>query len=519
MKIKGYVVLFIFLLPLSLAGQEISMPDNRMPKEEPAEELLQNVLIKKDSLLTVGRAMQDTVGIRAQLDSLRRLSHSLDTLRIKKTLDSLQHLPAQLETVQTKADSLQGLLNISAQANSKIVELNRKLHKPLQEGRQELQEKINHTTRLQGVSAEGLADLEEQSGLDRHIQLPEIEGLSLNGLEGLPAMDIAGVDIPEGEMPDISLNGLDLGGVGEVGESLGKLSELSEEAGAYSEDVLTLSKGNLQDVKNADKLAEQQFLGSEAGGAFQEQMSASQAGMGEFRQMAGRDYLQNQGKEQAYKAAVDHFEGHAEELKAAQAELNKYKGRFQKVESMKEMPKGFFKINPLKDTPWHERMLFGSLWQFGKQEQFLIDLGPTLVWRFTDKIEAGGGYQWRVNIGKEKPWLSTKDKVYGYSLFADYKIKKGFFARLIFEDLNTGVPRFNSKREIVSKDQEWVKGLSVGLGKSYTFYKSLQGYSLVQYNVLHRHNKTPYVQPFQAKIGFYLNGKHVLKFRNKREKE
>jgi hypothetical protein len=80
--------------------------------------------------------------------------------------------------------------------------------------------------------------------------------------------------------------------------------------------------------------------------------------------------LQGLAKARAMKAAGNHLPGHEAELSKARRELDKYKGRFEKVERVKDMPKGFLRLNPLKDKPWQERVILGSQWQFGSQERF-----------------------------------------------------------------------------------------------------------------------------------------------------
>ena len=518
MVLKSFFFSCLFLLSVSVLAQTVAESDS-LSRVQQANQLIDSLGQFRANIEALPEALQDSLRLNRQLDSLKNLDQGLDTLGIKKALDSLHQLPQLAANAQVKIDSLQGLLDVSSRTNTEITKLEQQLNQPFIEGHQQLQGQINKATRLDGVSREGLADLKEQTGLDINTQLPEIKGISVGGLEGIdmPGVKVPEMELPEGGISETRLPSLGIEGLPDVQGKLGELSKISQEAEAYAEDAVKLSEGKLQEIENADKLAEQQFLQSEAGQAFQQELGGAQKGMGGLQQLAGRDYAKGQAEEKVYEAAVDHFAGHTKELKAAQEELNKYKGKFEKVGSVKEMPKNWWKLNPLKDRPWQERLLFGSLWQFGKQEQFIIDAGPTLAWRFTDKMEAGGGYQWRLSIGKEKPWFNADDKVYGYHLYADYKFKKGFFGRLIFEDLNAEVPRFNSKREVESSEQEWVKGLSVGVGKSYTFYKSLQGYSLVQYNVLHRHHKTPYTQPFQAKIGFYINGKHLLKWKKGKE--
>lgn len=217
-------------------------------------------------------------------------------------------------------------------------------------------------------------------------------------------------------------------------------------------------------------------------------------------------------KQQAVASAQTFFSNNKGKLSQARQDLDKYKARYGKIESLKNMPKGFFKANPLKGKPWPERVLVGTQWQLGKQDQYIVDLGPYAAWRFTDKLSLGAGFQYRLSVSVEnKPWVSSSDKVLGYFAFTDLEIKKGFFARLHYEDLNTPVPRINLATQSETVNQEWVKGLSVGVGKSYTFYKWVRGYGLVQYNLLHKHGQTPYLQPFQAKIGFYMLSGHLLR--------
>lgn len=521
-----YVFFILLLLPgWSMAQEQASasmLPDS-LPVKKELRKLDTNMLQYQDSLLQVLAALKDSLQFSRELDSLRELSLALDTLRMKQNLDSLRQLQLPTEQLQAKIDSLQGRLDVQTRVNSEIERLEKQLSQPLAKSRQHLQEKIDQATSLEGVSQEGLANLKEQTGLEMDVRLPEIEGIGLENVEGMalpkevPSVDMTDLTASGIELPVLEDLNLEIEGVEVASEGISKLKGLTKEAEVYTEELTEISQGRLQDVERVDELAEKKFLQSGGGKAFQQQFGESQGGIGELKQLTGESYLKEQGKEKVYKAAVDHFAGKQDKLDAARAQMAKYKGRFGKVKSVKEMPKGFFKLNPLKGTPWHERVVLGSLWQFGKQEQFIIDLGPTLAWRFTDRLSAGIGYQYRLNIQtKQKPWVNTSDKVYGFQVFGDYGFKKGFFGRLIYEDLNTAVPRFNATQKVESTEQQWIKGLSVGLGKKYTFYKSLQGFSLVQYNVLHRQHKTPYTQPLQVKIGFYIVGKKLRKQEEKK---
>ncbi|WP_146153654.1 hypothetical protein [Adhaeribacter arboris] len=217
-------------------------------------------------------------------------------------------------------------------------------------------------------------------------------------------------------------------------------------------------------------------------------------------------------KQAASDAAETYFGKQSTALDQARNELTKYKGRLEKVESLKDLPKGMFRLNPLRNKPWYERVVLGSQWQFSKQERYRIDLGPSVAWLFTDKLSAGAGFQYRLSVStKQKPWVSSSDKVFGYFAFSDFQVTKGFFARFHYDILNTSVPRLNSWQQAEIVEQRWVNGLSLGIGKSYTFYKKINGYALMQYNLLHQAGESPYLKPVQAKIGFYINGKYLTK--------
>jgi hypothetical protein len=527
---KLLYILFLFLPALSYA-QEQAQPDSVL--QQGVEGLSAASSGVSDSLRAVQGLTElpdvdtalDTLALKHKIDSLRQWQSSLDTLQLKQSLDSLRQLQQKGRVVQHKVDSVQNLMDVSAQANRQITELNQTLNRPLTQSRQQLQGKIHKATRPEGLNQEAVSEFSEHSGLAINASLPEVEGVSLPGLEGgdVPGMDIPRMDIPPADLPGTGLTGPELPGMEGlegIREGMGKVDALGDEVGAYADDLDRISEGKLNEIESADKIAEQQLLQSEAGQAFQQQSGMSQAGMGELQQMSGRDYLQEQGKEQVYEAAIDHFAGHQQELMAAQKEMAKYKSRFEQVQSVKEMPKNILWLNPLKDKPWQERVIIGSLWQFGRQEQYLIDLGPTLAWRFTDRLSAGGGGQYRLSISKDhSPWVNSSDRVLGYFMYTEFKFKKGFFARLTFENLQTSVPRFNASRQVESTEQRWVRGLSPGIGKSYSVYKKLRGYTLLQFNFLHRYHQTPYAQPVQAKIGFYLFGNDLQRKKKKKEEE
>jgi hypothetical protein len=519
---KKLLYILFLLFPPFVYAQEKTNPDSL--QEQGIKRLTSitdslQILQVADSLQQLNSVV-DTLKIQHKLDSLRKLSSSLDTLKLKQLLDSIQNASLPTEAFQAKADSIKGLLDMSAKANQKIGELDQQLNQSLQEKQQKLQQKVGKLAKLEDVNQQALGNLKEQTGVDISTDLPRVEGIPMEGVKEIGVPDI---DVPAGELSFANLPKLDLPkaelpeveGLDQLQEAVGKVGEVSEKVDGYSEDISNVAEGKLDKVQNADKLAEQELMNREEISLFQQQQGEAFQGAKQFQQLKGDKYLKQKATEEAAKVAVDHFAGHKDKLNAARAKLMKYKGRYSEIKSVKDLPKNPLKRNPLKGKPWPERIVVGSIWNFSKGDDFKMDVGPSIAYRIYDKAEVGATYQWRLTVDKQADlFLSTRDQLHGYSLFFDYKFKKGFFARGTYAKLYA-LPQKKTPSFEEEQQRKWVNSFEVGLGRSYTFYKGIKGYSLIQYSFSKGLDK-PYPNPIQMKIGFYINGKH---FRKPKKKE
>ena len=467
------------------------------------------------------KRLSDTRSLQQKADSLQYLVSALDTLKLIQALDSLKKPELPMEVYQAKEDSIRRSLDYSSKLNQQIKSLQQEMNNPLQRGRDKLQHgKV--TAKPDGMNEEFTGIIKEQTGLDLPASLPQAESLSpertgisadaLPEIKGLPmgndnSLEVSELSLDNIELPEIK--GIKSDGIIEKAGGAGGISESLDKAGEFSEDFNQLPAGKIDKVKDVDKLAEEQLMQREETAFFKEKASSAGQPAEEFLKYRNPDQLKEKVMEEAPKAAVDHFAGKMDQLKAAKEKLNKHKGRFQEVKSVKELPKNPLKLNPLKGKPWPERWIVGSIWQFHKQGPFRIDLGPSLAYRVSDKIEIGAAYQWRLTVDKKAPvFLSTNEWVSGYSVFADYRIKKGFFFRGSVAHLNMLPEREKVTEEAQSRI--WVNSFALGAGKSYTFFRSFKGYTIIQYDFSKGTNK-PYKNPLQVKIGFYINGKHFFK--------
>ena len=530
------ILLFLLSVPVFLQAQERVKESDSLARKPgldlPSLSKIEHKPQQAADTLRQLTSVPDSLMLKQKMDSLRQLKTGIDTLMAVRALDSLQQLNLPTEILQAKEDSIRQLLSYSDKLNKEIQALDQRLNKPLHGGRKKLQAEINKQTgKPEGMNEEALGTLKEQTGVKGlSADLPQAEGISLkrmgipaNGLpeikgismEDVKATEIQGLSADKIQLPEIK--GLKAGSLKETTGGREALADGLGKAGEFSEDLSHLAEGKTDQVKNVDKLAEEQFMKREETAFFQQQAEGAKQPAKDFLSTQSKDQLKQKSAEAAPKAAIDHFAGHKDKLQAAKNELSKHKNRFQNVKSVKELPKNPLKRNPLKGKPWPERWILGSVWQFHKQGRFRIDLGPSLAYRVSDKIEIGAAYQWRLTVDKKAPvFLSTKEWVSGYSVFADYRIKKGFFIRGSVAHLNL-VPQQIQVSNEEDPNRIRVKSYALGAGKSYTFFKSLKGYSIIQYSFSEGLDK-PYKNPLQVKIGFYINGKHFFKSAKEKDK-
>jgi hypothetical protein len=293
----------------------------------------------------------------------------------------------------------------------------------------------------------------------------------------------------------------------------------SLEATGLDSAVLAQKKDSLLEAYSAQRLGEK--AQKEAEERMNLELAEARAAAGKgllpqdalelLRQAEGRlnpEAIATKAREQAGKL----FSSAPGKGKEAQEAFDKYKDRYGKVESARDMKTGYFRRNALKGRPWPEHLVLGTLGQFGKQDRYNLDLAPYLAWRFTDLLSLGVGFQHRLSVDlNDKPYVGGAEMVRGYSAFADHQIKKGFFGRVHYERLNAPITVSNPSTPPEGKNMEWVPGLALGLGKTFGLLGPLHGYALTQYNVLHKAGKTPYLSPLQIRLGLFLEGQDIFR--------
>lgn len=121
--------------------------------------------------------------------------------------------------------------------------------------------------------------------------------------------------------------------------------------------------------------------------------------------------------------------------------------------------------------------------------------------RSTHRLPAGLGWNHRYAYDKDNHSFNSRSRIFGPRAYVDFKLGKGFIARVESESMNSFVPS-TLRGNPDSGHREWVWSFMTGLKKEYKIYKNLKGTALIQYNWFNRYYKAPYVDRLNSRIGF-----------------
>lgn len=436
-------------------------------------------------------------GFQSKVDSLQ-LAYKKPMDKIDATSKSLQHKIDSLQTLRLPTDKLTAKLDSVKNIGTKnIAELNQKVDK------------------LKGKATEGLKSLnlpkEMQGSVDKLQQsvgsykIPMVDGK-------IPDLGIGtklpGLELPKG-MSAPSLGNTKIPGVGNVGEikelksltnETKELSNLSKEAGAYGKDIQNISKGNLSEVKNLDKKAEEEakkMVGSKELNGMTGDLEKYKKQLGGRPDSAALSMAKQEAKEMVMKEATNHFAGKEEILKGAMDKMAKLKAKYSEVKSMADLPKGY--QNPLKGKPLIERLVPGITLHFMSGKNILVDVNPSLAYRISPRFKSGLGWSERVTFAS---WLpSIPERVYGLRNYTEFVLPRGFSARMDVEYLNAVIPPLLiSASDKGKRDWEW--SILVGLKKDFKIFKSVTGNVQTMYRLWSDHDKVPFPDRLTVRMGF-----------------
>ncbi len=515
---------------------------NLNPKQV-AKQKLDRKKQKRDSIEFCRELDEQKNVTQNKIDSLHKLNQP--TERYTHQLDSLnkvKFVPRKSESLAHKADSLKSVNLSTGNYTGKLDSLNRldpnKYTKQVESKAADLQNKIHQPAgKIEGAVNEKLTLMNKEGGA----------GANLPSNANLPQSTLPTTSIPNAQLPntqlktDNPLSSIDnplqdqMGKAGIVNEKisdvkslpqeqiekvksidelqsaqskLGEANAITDKAQGYGKDIQNIAKGDLKEVKELPKAAEEQ-----AGKLGMNELKEETGKFDEYKQMAEKakdpKALKEEALKQAPKLAVNHFAGKEAVLQQAMEKMEKLKSKYSELNSIKDLPK--HKPNAMKGKPLIERLTPGITLQLQRKGDVLVDYNPYIGYRFYERFSAGLGWNERFSIGK-RVHLSLNDRIYGPRVFADFKIGKGFSVRTDIEKMNTYVPALTATG--YSTDQEyraWVWSAFIGLKKEYKFTKRIKGNAQFLYNLYDDHNNSPYAEKLAVRMGFEWQMKKKIK--------
>ena len=442
--------------------------------------------LKPDTLLNAKIKKADSVALafQSKADSIQlgyqKQTHNLNATRnkLQQKIDSLNNLKVPTQKLTQQLDSLNQLQTQKLnEVNTKINNLKAKATRSLNEINlpQELQGPVNNLK--QSINGFALPGTSPNNLAIGNLDLPNLTNTQLPTLTDQIKLD-----------PNLK----------NFSSELSQLNGFVNNLGTYAEDVKQLTQGNLNEIKNVEKLVENKVAGIEGmeqlqeGKALMEKAKPDSAALANMAKEAVQEEILN--------VAQDHFAGKEAVLQQAMDKMSKLKNRYSEVKSMAELPKRL--PNPLKGKPFIERLVPGITFQIQKSQFLLIDVDPTLLYKIRPRISAGMGWNerlpfdgWKIQGGNER--------VYGPRAVFQVAWTKGIIFTLQPEVMNTTIPPLLASR--LGYDpayRTWITSIFAGIKKEFTVYKSIKGNTELLYNFRDKDGMSPYADKVNVRFGF-----------------
>lgn len=447
--------------------------------------------------------IDSTLGTFIQVSDSLTSFHKIDSVRQQFNLaaDNVRkHYQAALTQVDATTRKLNGAVDSLRLLNMPTIKYEGQLDS-LTAVRREIQTKF--TSRLNDLKSN---TVEKLNALD----LPQEYQKPINDLT--KNIDRLNLNTDAIRLPEINIPGyspLKIDGVGDL-PSAGEINGISntvivtDQAHTYADDIKSITEGNVSDVGQFPEALEQQASRIEGMDELQKQSGLIDDRKVHLEEFKDSEKGKRKAVELAKNAAVDHFAGKEEQLKAAMKKISKYKQKHSSVSSIKDLPKR--PPNPLKEKPFIERLTPGLYLQYQQKNDYHLDVNPYVGYKITGRFTTGLGWNHRFSYDEKHRSLNSRSRIFGPRAYLDFKLGKGFIGHLEAESMNTFVPSTLVGNPDTGQ-REWVWSFMTGIKKEYKIYKNLKGTVLMQYNWFNKYYKAPYVDRLNSRIGF----EYVLK--------
>lgn len=212
----------------------------------------------------------------------------------------------------------------------------------------------------------------------------------------------------------------------------------------------------------------------------------------QYKEMADEVLQVNQSKVKS----VSYFEGKEDVLLKAMEQSSVLKEKYSKVVNSNDLSTATKRSSLEGDSFW-ERLVFGGTFQIHIDQQTSIDLNPELSYRINKMWDVGIGGNYRLNGELEDLLGQARDsQIYGYRIFTEYFLFKGFYIHVEFESLAS-----KTTEPVDHQEVKWNNSLLAGIERRFNLGKNTQAQISLLYNFMHKNNPL-YTSPWNVRFGF-----------------
>jgi hypothetical protein len=466
--------------------------------------IIQDATNKIDSLQTSFYQRSDSLKNSLE-NKLRFWEKAESKLQAKKDSLSSRNLPT--DNVKQKMDSIGELRNQTVGSfNKKLQSLKENTSKKINELDLPSEAKDKVAALTKNMDAVNLLGTDSKIPGVGTIPNPLDKAGSIGEIKNIPATN-SGNSFPIGhaakKLDDINPSGIsDTKQIADINGKGANVQADTEKVSGYSKDAAQVAKGNVDEVKNLPKTAEEKAANVSGIKTAEQQTKQLEEYKNMTAKMKDQEAIKKEAMEKAKKVSVDHFAGKETQLKAAMEKVAKYKQKYSSLNGVKELSKRA--PNQMRDKPPIERIVTGLAIQFQKRgDNLLVDFNPYAGYRFTGRIRAGVGWNQRVACNTTSHGLNSTARIFGPRVFGEFKLAKGFSPRGEVEVMNTTVPPLLAGPND-PQHREWVWGAFVGIKKEYKLWKNVKGTAMVMGRVFNEERKSPYADVLNVRFGFEL---------------
>jgi hypothetical protein len=195
-------------------------------------------------------------------------------------------------------------------------------------------------------------------------------------------------------------------------------------------------------------------------------------------------------------------------IKSVQSKMGLLKNKYSTLLNSNDLSTGI-KEKSLKGRPLRERWVIGGNFDIVNISPLMIDLAPQFGYRVNKRFQVGVSGVYRVKfVDSVRVSNAVPSNVYGYSIFATYKVILNFFAYAEFERTTSAA---KSQVNDAKSESIWINSALVGIGRQFKIHKKVNGSILLLWNPLHINGKSPYHEAFVIKTGFQLSELSLMK--------